>query len=342
LEALLQASDIMTKKVWSVGPETPLREVARLLLDHGISAVPVLDPSGAVVGMVSEGDLMGRDDTEREARRDWWLALVAEGEALHPNFLASLRDPDRKARDIMSAPVVTVGETTAAAEIAALLGSTHVKRVPVLREGKVVGIVSRADLLRAFAGEPAATAPKDDAPGAGLIGGTIAAIDRQFRHVQHEEAAGKDAQSPAPSDADMTLKDFTKLAADFKQHEIDRGDKALRAIAEGDRQKLKTMLDQHVTDESWQSLLHGAHLAAEHGEKELLLLRFPSGLCGDGGRAINVPLPEWPASLRGEAADIYLRWERELKPRGFHLTARVLDFPGGMPGDIGLFLFWGV
>ena len=72
-----------------------------------------------------------------------------------------------------------------------------------------------------------------------------------------------------------------------------------------------------------------------------MLLRFPSQLSSDGGRAINVMEPRWPGTLRGEAAEIYLRWERDLKPHGFHLTARVLDFPGGIPGDIGLFLVWG-
>jgi hypothetical protein len=68
--------------------------------------------------------------------------------------------------------------------------------------------------------------------------------------------------------------------------------------------------------------------------------RFPSQLCSDRGRAINVSEPDWPATLCGEAAEIYLRWEHDLKPSGFHLAARVLDFPGGMPGDIGLFLVW--
>ena len=71
-----------------------------------------------------------------------------------------------------------------------------------------------------------------------------------------------------------------------------------------------------------------------------MLLRFPSAVCSDGGRAINVTEADWPTTLRGEAAETYLRWERDLKPRGFHLTARVLDFPGGVPGDIGLLLVW--
>ena len=72
-----------------------------------------------------------------------------------------------------------------------------------------------------------------------------------------------------------------------------------------------------------------------------MLLRFPHDLCSDGGRAVNVPEPDWPKTLRGEAAEVFLRWERELKSRGFRLVARILDFPGGFPGDIGLFLVWG-
>ena len=71
-----------------------------------------------------------------------------------------------------------------------------------------------------------------------------------------------------------------------------------------------------------------------------MLLRFPSLLCSDGGRAVNMAETDWPESLQGEAAELYLRWARDLKPHGFPLHARVLDFPGGMPGDIGLFLTW--
>ncbi len=82
--------------------------------------------------------------------------------------------------------------------------------------------------------------------------------------------------------------------------------------------------------------------AAEHGEKQYLLLRFPSDVCTDDSRAINnPPNPAWPQTLRGEAADIYNRWHTALRPLGFDLSAQVLDFPGGKPGDVGLFLRWG-
>jgi len=151
----MKAGDVMTRRVISVRPETPTRDVARLLLENHISAVPVLDPSGAPLGMVSEGDLIERSDAEREARRDWWLVLLAEGETLNPEFLSSFRRSKQTAGDVMSGPVVTVGEDTEIPEIARLLKAHRIKRVPVVRDGKVVGIVSRENLLLALAEQEA-------------------------------------------------------------------------------------------------------------------------------------------------------------------------------------------
>lgn len=102
----MQAHEIMTKEVVAVSPDTPTPQIAQLLLEHNISAAPVIDSSGMAIGMVSEGDLIGRSDADREARRDWWLSLIAEGEALHPDFLTTLRLPELAARDVMSAPVI--------------------------------------------------------------------------------------------------------------------------------------------------------------------------------------------------------------------------------------------
>ena len=141
----------MTTAVISVSPDTPTSEVAGILRDHRISAVPVIDQIGTPIGMVREGDLIGRGDADHEARRDWWLTLLAEGETLNPNFLASLRASKRRVRDVMTAPVVTVGEETELKDIARLLTAHRIKRVPVLRDGQIVGIVSRADLLRTLA-----------------------------------------------------------------------------------------------------------------------------------------------------------------------------------------------
>ena len=147
--AAMNAREVMTSPVISATANAPVRDIAQLLLKNHISAVPILDYSGAPIGMVSEGDLIGR----RNAQREWWLALLAEGESLSSDFLSGLRRPERVAIEIMSKPVVTVGEDTDAAEIARLLTTYRIKRVPVVRDGRVVGIVSRENLLRWMANE---------------------------------------------------------------------------------------------------------------------------------------------------------------------------------------------
>jgi CBS domain-containing protein len=148
----MNARDVMTRVVVSVASDTPMRKIAALLLEKRISAVPVVDGNGALIGMVSEGDLTGRSEAEREARQHWWLTLLAEGEDLNPEFLTSLNYPT--ARDLMSAPVISVREKTSLGEIAEILTEHRIKRVPVVRDGRVVGIVSRADLVRALAARP--------------------------------------------------------------------------------------------------------------------------------------------------------------------------------------------
>jgi CBS domain-containing protein len=332
----MRAADIMTTNVVSVGPDTPADEIARRLLEHGISAVPVVDDSGAAIGMVSEGDLIGRNDAEREARRDWWLTLLAEGESLSPEFLRSLRTRSRTARELMTAPLVTIDENTDIAEIARLLVTYRIKRVPVMRDGRVVGIVSRADLLRAQSASQAR--PLANHHG-GFLAAAFASIDEHFRHGAHPHAAQETVSGSQPAAA-FSADDFRRLVMDFGHNHDLRRQTALQAELEMRRARVKELVANHIGDEGWNALLDRARQAAEHGSKELMLLRFPGQLCSDGGRAINAPEPDWPKTLRGEAAEIYLRWERELKPRGFRLAARVLEFPGGVPGDIGLFLVW--
>jgi CBS domain-containing protein len=332
----MKARDVMTSSVVSVGPDAPMREVAKVLRDHGISAVPVVDAAGAPIGMISEGDLIGRDDVDREARRDWWLSLLADGEALNPGFLASLHPSERRASDMMKGPVVAIDEDTEIAEIARLLTAYRIKRVPVLRAGRVVGIVSRTDLVRALAGENPQPAAK--AKG-GFLTEALAGIDQRFLH--REQSAGLPEPPAEPDRMTITVQDFRSFVIDHEHEQAQREGAQHREIAERRRQRIDELIDEHVSDAAWRDLLHRAKQAAESGERELMLLRFPSQLCSDGGRAINVVESDWPATLRGEAGEIYLRWERDLKPTGFPLAARMLDFPDGMPGDIGLFLVWG-
>ncbi len=337
----MNAREVMTSAVISATGDTPVPEIARLLLQNHISAIPIVDKSGAPVGMVSEGDFIGRDETESNARREWWLALLAEGELLSHDFLANLRRPERVASDVMSRPVVTVAEDTDTGEIARLLAAHRIKRVPVVRHGQVVGIVSRENLLRSLVSEER---HHDGKPQEGAVAraleDALAPLKWRFERPHHETEPH--AASPTqPDDTASAAADFRRLVLDFENKEVHRREE-LRHSAEEERQhKAAELIGKHISEESWRNLVHGARTAAEQGVKEFLLLRFPSQLCSDSGRAINAPDPDWPATLRGEAAEVYLRWSRDLKPHGFHLAARVVDFPDGMPGDIGLFLVWG-
>ena len=132
-----RARDVMTREVATVAPETPVREIARILPERGVSAAPVVDAAGKPVGMVSEGDIIGREDDKGARRRDWWLALVAEGESLHPDYLASFEGPGHRARDVMTSPVVTVPPDTTVPEIARLLAALPGMAVEVETNGTV-------------------------------------------------------------------------------------------------------------------------------------------------------------------------------------------------------------
>ena len=150
----INAASIMTTRVIAAGPDETVAQVARLLVMNQISAVPVCDAEGNLLGMLSESDLLRPFTTEMEARRAWWLRLLAEGTDLAPEFLNYVREDQRRAKDLMVTPVITVTERTSVREIADLMMRHHIKRVPVLRDGKVVGIVARADLVRAIASSP--------------------------------------------------------------------------------------------------------------------------------------------------------------------------------------------
>jgi len=144
------ARDVMTRDVISVTPDTPVRKVASLLVKHRIGAVPVIDDGGAPIGIVSESDLIRPDRAAREAWRRSWLEILAEGEPLAPELIAWLGSQNHSARAVMSAPVITVSEETNLPDIAEILTTRRIKRVPVVRDGRIVGIIGYADLVRAL------------------------------------------------------------------------------------------------------------------------------------------------------------------------------------------------
>ncbi|MGE0152269.1 MAG: CBS domain-containing protein [Reyranellaceae bacterium] len=141
------ARDIMTTDVCTVGPQAGVEQIAKLLIERNISAVVVVDDDRHVVGLVSEGDLMRRCETDTDRKRSRWRMLIADNDDLARDYR---RSHAVKAHSLMSRQVICVDEDTGLGKIADIFERRHIKRVPVTREGRLVGIVSRRDLVRAF------------------------------------------------------------------------------------------------------------------------------------------------------------------------------------------------
>lgn len=155
----LTARDLMTADVVTVPPETPVVAMARLLSERGISAVPVLDPNGGVLGIVTEADLIRRLAGEEDKPTSWFSQLFADPANQADRYA---RTHGASARDVMTEEVVTVAETETVGHIAHLMEEKHIRRVLVVSEGKLRGIVSRADLLRALVAPPPSEAELSD------------------------------------------------------------------------------------------------------------------------------------------------------------------------------------
>lgn len=140
----MQASDIMSINVCSAGPDTLINEIARKLCDRGISAIPIVDRDNRVLGIVSEGDLLRRIELGT-MKKPKWTDIFLGDDNLARDYVKS---HGRTAKDVMTHPAIVVQEDTDLAEIASLLESRRIKRVPVVRDGKLIGVVSRSDIVR--------------------------------------------------------------------------------------------------------------------------------------------------------------------------------------------------
>ncbi|MBV9532009.1 MAG: CBS domain-containing protein [Bradyrhizobium sp.] len=144
----MRAHQIMTKPVITVTPETTIVEAANIMLQKHISGLPVVDDGGELVGIVSEGDFIRRSEIGTQRRRARWLSFI-----LGPGRSASdfVQEHGRRVSEVMTKKPLTIAEDTALSEIVDLMERKNVKRLPVVRDGKLVGIVSRANLLQAVA-----------------------------------------------------------------------------------------------------------------------------------------------------------------------------------------------
>ena len=155
----MKARELMSTSLIVVPPETPIAALAELLAARGISAVPVVDAGGAPVGIVTEGDLIRRVAGEKATGLQWFLGMFRDTGRMAERFSKAY---GATARDVMTPDLVTVNEDATADEIARKMEQRGIRRVLVMRDGLLVGLVSRSDLLRAVLAPPAAAAAEDD------------------------------------------------------------------------------------------------------------------------------------------------------------------------------------
>lgn len=171
----MRASDVMTSNVVSAKPDMTVSEVARLLVDKGISGAPVIDAAGHVVGMISEGDLLHREELGTDQRRrSWWLDLFSSSN----DAKDYIKTHAQTVQDVMTTPVISVDEDAPLSEVANILETRRIKRVPVTKAGQLVGIVSRANLVQALASLAEEPAPD------------VALSDREIRATLMGEMTG--------------------------------------------------------------------------------------------------------------------------------------------------------
>jgi CBS domain-containing protein len=144
----MKARDVMVSPVITVKPSSSVREVAQTLLKERISAVPVVDDQGKLVGIISEGDLLHRAEAGTQRRHSWWLVGLVGDESLASEYIKA---HSRKVADVMTRKVVTAAPDSPLHQIAALLEKNSIKRVPIVENGQLVGIISRANLVQALA-----------------------------------------------------------------------------------------------------------------------------------------------------------------------------------------------
>jgi len=151
----MRAKQVMTRQIHSLAADASVYEAAQVMLNAGISAAPVVDVDGTLIGIVSEADLMYRSEIGTAPGKSWLQRLLSDDAVLANDYI---RAHSHRVADVMTKNLVTADEGATLGEIATLMQRHRVKRIPIVRDGKVVGIVSRANLLHGLlAREPASS-----------------------------------------------------------------------------------------------------------------------------------------------------------------------------------------
>jgi CBS domain-containing protein len=306
------ARDLMNSDFPYVTVDADLDYVAKLLAECGLGAVPVVDDDLAPIGIVTRSNL------------EQQLAQPLPDLGAIPEFLRRNRPRTifhangRALRDVMTSPAISIPDVAKIPDIAQIMESHSLKRIPVVEGHKIIGLVLRKEVMEAMKG-----------------GFSALALEAHRRRPLISMP-----QQPSDRCAIATAQEFRELVdVHERQLELERSERR-RAAIDLREQRIRELASQRLSDAQWREMVEQARRSAAAGFTEHVLIRFPSQLCTDGGRAINAPDPNWPATLRGEPADVFRRWRNELHPRGFRIAAQIVDFPDGLPGDAALFLMW--
>ncbi len=330
------AADAMTAQIVTVGPDDSARAAAEEMLRLHVSGLPVVDRDGRPLGVVSESDFHFADAGIRQRHRDAWVAILSGGQDVAADYLEALERAGETVRQIMSSPALAVDEQASLAEVADLMTARRVKRILVTRRDKLVGVITRADLLRFFT----EAGKRPNAPVTAEVLEAACSNIRLGLAPPRPPSPPVPAPAPAPEGA-VTAASLKELVSAFERNKSKlHEDVLLQARGKRD-DAVRKLLAERFTDAELSHLMVLAREAATRGEAGVTALVFPAALCNDGGRMINLPDPDWPRSLCGKAADFYQRWDKELRPLGFGLSARIATFPDGFPGDAELSLVWG-
>ena len=134
--------------------------------------------------------------------------------------------------------------------------------------------------------------------------------------------------------------DLKMIASDAEMAEVGKEDRLKKQKAQQEAELREAFMSRQVAPEAIDRINNAVRIAAQNGQHFLQVITFPSSYCSDGGRRINIADPEWPTTLTGFAKDSYDFYNKELRPLGYRLQAEIINFPGGMPGDVGLSLVW--
>ncbi len=135
-------------------------------------------------------------------------------------------------------------------------------------------------------------------------------------------------------------KDLKQISSDAEMAKMEEEQRAKRKGEQLQQDLREAFMAREIHPNVMERVNNAVRIAAEHGQHQVQVLTFPCTFCSDGGRRINIADPEWPATLEGFAKKAYDYFQKELRPLGFKLHAEITSFPGGMPGEIGLFLKW--